>query len=40
VDAAVAEHAKDLKPTDHGGDILPFEHLHGRRFEILAYASS
>lgn len=29
--------ADALKPHDAGGDVLPFEHLDGRRFEILAY---
>lgn len=26
-----------MKPHDAGGDSLPFDHLDGRRFEVLAY---
>ena len=41
-EASAAEIATELaeeaaKPVDVGSDALPFDHLSGRRFEILAY---
>lgn len=32
-----AEQNEERRPTDVGSDALPFDHLSGRRFEILAY---
>lgn len=35
--SAEAPEAAVVKPSDTGGDVLPFDHLDDRRFEILVY---